>query len=85
MVAGTTDGAIRMWNVSSGLDEGAYNLGKYVQIWSLGMLSEQDITEECDDDCDGKRKIRSVGIIVSGDNRGGIRGLRKMSSRVSDV
>jgi len=71
MVAGTTDGAIRMWNVSSGLYEGAYNLGKYVQIWSLGVLSEQDIAEECDDY--GERKIHSAGIIVSGDNRGRIR------------
>ena len=83
MVAGTTDGAICMWNVSSKLYEGVYNLGKYVQIWSLGVLSEQDIMEECDEY--GERKIHGVGIIVSGDNRGRIRVLRKMSSRVSDV
>jgi len=71
MVAGTTNGAICMWNVSSGLYEGAYNLGKYVQIWSLGVLSEQDVMEECDDY--GERKIHSAGIIVAGDNRGRIR------------
>ena len=33
MMAGTNDGAIRMWNVSSRLSEGAYNLREYVQIW----------------------------------------------------
>eukprot|EP00580_Thalassiosira_gravida_P005781 CAMPEP_0201653908 /NCGR_PEP_ID=MMETSP0493-20130528/45223_1 /ASSEMBLY_ACC=CAM_ASM_000838 /TAXON_ID=420259 /ORGANISM="Thalassiosira gravida, Strain GMp14c1" /LENGTH=616 /DNA_ID=CAMNT_0048130455 /DNA_START=1647 /DNA_END=3497 /DNA_ORIENTATION=- len=90
MAAGTTDGAIRMWNVSSGLYEGAYNLGKYVQIWSLGVLSEQETVEEnCCEDEDGRdecveRVIRSSGLIVSGDNRGRIRVLRNMSSRVSN-
>ncbi|KAL7536122.1 hypothetical protein ACHAXR_006926, partial [Thalassiosira sp. AJA248-18] len=81
MAAGTTDGAIRMWNVSSGLYEGAYNLGKSVQIWSLGMLSEQDVMEDYDED--GEGQIHTAGIIVSGDNRGRIRVLRKMSTRVS--
>eukprot|EP00571_Detonula_confervacea_P010060 CAMPEP_0172303854 /NCGR_PEP_ID=MMETSP1058-20130122/5370_1 /TAXON_ID=83371 /ORGANISM="Detonula confervacea, Strain CCMP 353" /LENGTH=726 /DNA_ID=CAMNT_0013014883 /DNA_START=343 /DNA_END=2523 /DNA_ORIENTATION=+ len=79
MVAGTTDGQIRMWNVSSGMYEAAYNLGKSVQIWSLGMLSEQDAMEEYDEY--GEMMIRSVGIIVSGDNRGRIRVMRKVSSR----
>mmetsp|Transcript_4807 Transcript_4807/g.10634 ORF Transcript_4807/g.10634 Transcript_4807/m.10634 type:complete len:771 (-) Transcript_4807:45-2357(-) len=96
MAAGTTDGAIRMWNVSSGLYEGAYSIGKYVQIWSLGVLSEQETLEEyCredegedkNEDKNGRdecaeRVIRSSGLIVSGDNRGRIRVLRKMSSRV---
>jgi len=91
MAAGTTDGAIRMWNVSSGLYEGAYNLGKYVQIWSLGVLSEQETMEDyycADEDKDYDERfesvIRSAGLIVSGDNRGRIRVLRKMSSRVSN-
>lgn len=84
MAAGTTDGAIRMWNVASGLYEGAYNLGRHVQIWSLGVLSEQDIAEEEYDE-DGERRIHTAGIMVSGDNRGRIRILRKLSSRVSHV
>ena len=84
MAAGTTDGAIRMWNVSSGLYEGAYNLGKSVQIWSLDMLSEQ-CDDSDDDESDEEDRIfgkeeKSVGIIVSGDNRGRIRVLRKRST-----
>ena len=92
MAAGTTDGAIRMWNVSSGLYEGAYNLGRSVQIWSLGMLSERDVAAEEEDFYDeddeyiGRQMtIHSAGIIVSGDNRGRIRVMRKMSSRVENV
>ena len=84
MAAGTTDGAIRMWNVSSGLYEGAYNLGKSVQIWSLDMLSEK-CDDSDDDESDEEDRIfgkeeKSVGIIVSGDNRGRIRVLRKRST-----
>ena len=79
MAAGATDGSIRMWNVSSGLYEGAYNLGSNVQIWSLDVLSEQDVAEDYDEY--GDKKIQSAGIIVSGDNRGRIRVLRKTSSR----
>ena len=79
MAAGTTDGQIRLWNVSSGLYEGAYNLGR-VQIWALGILSEEDVAEEFGDYGDGM-KIHSAGIIVAGDNRGRIRILRKMSTR----
>lgn len=82
MAAGTTDGAIRMWNVSSGLYEGAYNLGRSVQIWSLGMLSEsRPVEDESGDEDDGsgdrRKRARNTGIIVSGDNRGRIRVLRK--------
>lgn len=82
MAAGTTDGAIRMWNVSSGLYEGAYNLGRSVQIWSLGMLSESRPVEDesgDEDDCsvDRRKRDHNTGIIVSGDNRGRIRVLRK--------
>ncbi len=82
MAVGTTDGAIRMWNVSSGLYEGAYNL-KSVQIWSLDVLSEQQDGQEGEYDggyCDERKN--SVGsIIVSGDNRGRIRVLRNVSAR----
>ncbi|KAL7544288.1 hypothetical protein ACHAWF_007675 [Thalassiosira exigua] len=83
MAAATTDGAVRMWNVSSGLYEGAYRLGGSVQAWSLGMLSERDAAEEGGrGDRDTGRKVEaSAGIIVSGDNRGRIRVMRKVSTR----
>ncbi|KAK1748424.1 3-isopropylmalate dehydrogenase [Skeletonema marinoi] len=42
MAAGTTDGKIRLWDVSSGLYEGTYNLGAKVQCWSLAVLSERE-------------------------------------------
>mmetsp|Transcript_23262 Transcript_23262/g.56128 ORF Transcript_23262/g.56128 Transcript_23262/m.56128 type:complete len:759 (+) Transcript_23262:270-2546(+) len=85
VAAGTTDGGIRMWNVSSGLYEGAYNLGRSVQIWSLGVLWEREgggsDGEDDDDYRDSEYCDDRVGIIVSGDNRGRIRILRKISSR----
>jgi WD40 repeat protein len=81
MAAGTTDGAIRLWDVSSGLYEGAYNLGKSVQVWSLSVLSERDIYEGYDEF--GELKIYSAGILIAGDNRGRIRILHKTYSRVS--
>lgn len=82
MAAGTTDGAIRLWDISSGLYEGAYNLGK-VQVWSLSVLSERDIYEGYDEF--GELKIHSNGIIISGDNRGRIRILRKTFMRESEI
>jgi WD40 repeat protein len=86
IAAGTTDGKIRMWNVSSGLYEGAYNLGRSVQVWSLGVASERaECKEVAEYDYAGRdsreRTVRnSVGIIVSGDNAGRIRVTRKISS-----
>ena len=75
MAAGTTDGVIRMWNVSSGLYEGAYNLGRSVQIWSLGCMIEETSGDGGLDET--KMRPRNTGVIVSGDNRGRIRVLRK--------
>lgn len=82
MAAGTTDGAIRLWDVSSGLYEGAYNIG-LVQVWSLSVLSERDIYEGYDEF--GELKTYSAGIIISGDNRGRIRILRKTFIRESEI
>lgn len=83
MAAATTDGSVRVWNVKSGLYEGAYNFGHHVQVWSLCTLSEQDNVreEECDEY--GEVKIHSEAILLSGDQRGRIRVIRKLSSRVS--
>ena len=86
IAAGTTDGKIRMWNVSSGLYEGAYNLGRSVQVWSLGIVSEREECEEVaeydySERSNRERTVRnSAGIIVSGDNAGRIRVMRKISS-----
>ena len=79
MAAGTTDGAIRLWDVSSGLYEGTYNLGKSVQVWSLAVLSERDNYRGYDEF--GELKIHSLGIIIAGDNRGRLRILRKTCMR----
>jgi len=91
MAAGTTDGAIRMWNVSSGMYEGAYNLGRNVQIWSLDTILEELDRNNDDDSSDSgneddthflskmiEDKKNRVGIMASGDNRGRIRVLRKV-------
>jgi hypothetical protein len=81
MAAGTTDGRIRLWDVSSGLYEGTYNLGKSVQVWSLAVLSERDLYRGYDEF--GELQIHNAGIIIAGDNRGRIRILRKMCVRSS--
>ncbi|KAL7463459.1 hypothetical protein ACHAXS_003910 [Conticribra weissflogii] len=75
MAAGTTDGAVRLWNVATGLYEGAYNVGKSVQVWSLAVLAEEDMGETEDGD------VQSISMLVSGDNRGRIRILKKISTR----
>jgi hypothetical protein len=79
MAAGTTDGRIRLWDVSSGLYEGTYNLGKSVQVWSLAVLSERDLYRGYDEF--GELQIHIASIIIAGDNRGRLRILRKMSMR----
>ena len=72
LIAGATDGIIRIWDLSSGSYEGAFTSGSNIQIWSLAVVSEEEY--EIDND------IVSVGIIVSGDNRGRIRLLKDISS-----
>lgn len=81
MVAGTTDGQIRLWDVSSGLYEGTYNLGKQVQVWSLTVLSEREYYRGYDEF--GNLQIHNAGIIIAGDNRGRLRILRKLGMRKS--
>ena len=77
---------IHMWNVLSGLYEGAYNLGRPVQVWSLGVLSDQDDCGEVAEYNHGKRGHRermvhtSADVIVSGDNQGRIRVMQKVPS-----
>lgn len=91
MSAGTTDGAIRLWNVGSGLYEGAYNFGRNVQIWSLVMMGDEYFSGQVEYERDFLRtsytsnwtegtessEVRKSGIIICGDNRGRIRVLRK--------
>ena len=93
MAAGTTDGAIRLWNVGSGLYEGAYNFGRNVQIWSLVMMDDEYFSATVPQEQVeyGRDFLRSSstsnwtegtegpksGIMISGDNRGRIRVLRK--------
>ena len=88
MSAGTTDGAIRLWNVGSGLYEGAYNFGRNVQIWSLVMMGDEFFSDQVEYERDFLRTSYTSnwtegtegpksGIIISGDNRGRIRVLRK--------
>ena len=77
IAAGTTDGKIRIWNVSSGLFKGSYNLGRSVQVWSTCVLSDC-IREEDNNEygCSFRRERKvcmSAGTIVSGDNRGQVR------------
>ena len=85
MAAGTTDGSIRMWCVSSGLYEGAYNLGRQAQVWSPSVLPGRDDAgpggdADGEEGPEGGGGTRGTGIIVSGDNWGRIRVLRKLSS-----
>mmetsp|Transcript_34993 Transcript_34993/g.71435 ORF Transcript_34993/g.71435 Transcript_34993/m.71435 type:complete len:778 (-) Transcript_34993:47-2380(-) len=81
MAAGTTDGKIRLWDVSSGLYEGTYNLGAKVQCWSLAVLSEREFHRGYDEF--GDLQIHNAGIIIAGDNRGRLRILRKTCMRTS--
>ena len=52
-------------------------------MWSLSVLSERDIYEGYDEF--GELKIHSAGIIISGDNHGRIRILRKTFMRESEI
>ena len=81
MAAGSTDGQIRLWDVSSGLYEGTYNLGMKVQVWSLAVLPEREVAKGYDEF--GDLQIHSAGIIIAGDNRGRLRILRKICVRKS--
>ena len=75
MAAGTTDGKIRLWDVSNGLYEGTYNLGSRVQVWSLASLSEREFYRGYDEF--GELQVHLTGLLVAGDDRGRLRILRK--------
>lgn len=81
MAAGSSDGQIRLWDVSSGLYEGTYNLGTKVQVWSLAVLSEREVAKGYDEY--GDLQIHNAGIIIAGDNLGRLRVLRKICVRKS--
>ena len=79
MAAGSSDGQIRLWDVSSGLYEGTYNLGTKVQVWSLAVLSEREVAKGYDEY--GDLQIHNACIIIAGDNLGRLRVLRKICVR----
>jgi WD40 repeat protein len=76
LIAGTDEGKMHIWDVSSGCYEGSYSFGKNIQIWSLAVISEVEYTVE--------DEVVSVGVIVSGDNRG-LRALKNVSSRYQEL
>ena len=72
LIAGSDDGNVRVWDVSTGKYEGSYSFANDIQIWSLAVVSEVEYQAD--------EEIFNVGIIALGDNRGRIRALKNVSS-----
>lgn len=72
LIAGSDDGKVHVWDVSTGKYKGSYAFANDIQIWSLAVVSEVEYQTD--------EEIINVGIIVLGDNRGRIRALKNASS-----